>query len=97
MACNYLNPVCYYIHTRSSQPNLECLTRDFAYPLTILYIVLILIPISFFLIHNTSIIAEHNFKTFLSFCACHEYVLTQSTAYAEYGIHSRLVVFPSFP
>jgi len=45
--------------TRLSQPIRARGTPDFPYPLIIVYIILIVIVISFFLVHNSSIIAEH--------------------------------------
>ena len=47
----------------------------------------ILIPKFLFLVHNSTIIAEHKVK--LSFCIspCHDYKLTLSTAYTKYSIH----------
>ena len=49
----------------------------------ILHIVLIFIPISLFLVHNSIIIAEHKVKLSLSISPCHNYELTPSTAYTQ--------------
>jgi len=46
-----------------------------------------LFPISLFLVHNSTIIAEHSVKTLLTISPCHDYQLTPSTAYTEYSIH----------
>jgi len=87
MAGTSPNPACNYTDTKSSQPNQASRTPDFAYPLVILHIVLIFIPISLFLVHNSTIIAEHKVKSFLSISPCHDHELTPSTAYTEYSIH----------
>jgi len=44
-------------------------------------------PISLFLVHNSTIVAEHKVKLSLSISPCHDYELTPSTAYTEYSIH----------
>jgi len=73
----------------------------------ILHIVLIIIPIFLFHIHNSTIIAVHKVKSSLSISPCHdheftpstaytEYKHTPSTAYIEYSIHPMLFVFTSF-
>jgi hypothetical protein len=41
-------------------------------------------PISLFLVHNFTIIAEHKVKSSLSISPCHDHELTPSTAYTEY-------------
>jgi len=50
----------------------------------ILHIILIIIPISLFLIHNSTIIAEHKVKSSLSISPCHDHEFTLSTAYTKY-------------
>jgi len=52
-----------------------------------LHHILIVIPISLFLVHNSTIIAEHEVKSSLSISPCHDHELTTSTAYTEYSIH----------
>jgi hypothetical protein len=44
-------------------------------------------PPSFFLLLNSTFIAEHQFKSSLSISLCHDHELTLSTAYTEYSIH----------
>jgi len=44
-------------------------------------------PISLFLVHNSTIIAEHKVKSSLSISPCPDHQLTPSTAYTEYSIH----------
>ena len=90
------DPAFDYTYTTSSQPNQACRTPDSASPLIILHIVLIPIPISLFLIHNSTIIAEHKVKSSLSISPWHDHELTSSTAYTKYSIHPTLVVFRSF-
>jgi len=44
-------------------------------------------PPSLFLVHNCTIITEHNVKSSLPISPCHDHELTPSTAYTEYSIH----------
>ena len=44
-------------------------------------------PVSLFLIHNSTIIAEKKVQSSLSISSCHDHELTMSTAYAEYNVH----------
>jgi hypothetical protein len=81
------DPACSYRDTRSSQRNLGRHTPDFAYTLIFLHIVLNFIPISLFLVHNSTIIAEFTVQSFLSVSPCHDHGMTPSTAYTEYSIH----------
>jgi hypothetical protein len=106
------DPACNYIDTRSSQPNPASRTPDYSYPLIYSPSFSASSPISLFLVHNSTIIAEHKVKSSLSISPCHYHELapsiayteysihraqhTLSTAYAEYSIHPRLFVFPSF-
>jgi len=46
-----------------------------------------LYPPSLFLVHNSTIIAEHKVKSSLSISPCHDHELTLSTAYTEYSTH----------
>jgi len=43
-------------------------------------------PASYFLIHNSTIIVEHKFKTSISVCQSHDHELTRSTAYTQFTI-----------
>jgi len=87
MAGTSRDPVCSCTDTRSSQPNQARRTPDFAYLLIILHIILILILISLFLVHNPTIIAEYKVKSSLSISPCHDHELTPSIVYTEYSIH----------
>jgi len=78
---------CNYPDTRSSWPNQTSVTPDFAYALVILHIILISIPITLFLVHNSTNITERKVNSSLSISACHDHDLTPSTASAEYSIH----------
>jgi len=80
LACNYTD-------TWSSQPNQASRTPDFSYPLIFSTLFSSSSPISLFLIHNSTIIAEPTVKSSLSISVCHDHELTVSTAYAEYSIH----------
>jgi hypothetical protein len=78
---------CNYTDTRSSEPNQASHTRDFSYPLVSSASFSSSSPMSLFLAHNSTIIAEHNVKSSLSISQCHDHELTPSTAYTEYSIH----------
>ena len=80
------DPVCNYTDMRSSQLNQASCTSDFSYPL-IITSCSSSSPISLFLVHNSTIIAEHNVKSSLFISQCHDHELTPSTAYTEYSIH----------
>jgi len=71
---------------RSSLPNQPSCTPDFSYPLTSSTLFSSSSPISLFLVHNSTIIAEHRTKSSLSISPCHDHELTPSTAYTEYSI-----------
>jgi hypothetical protein len=88
------DPACNHTDTRSSQPNQASRTPDFSYPLVSSTSFSSSSPISLFLVHNSTIIAEHIVKSSLS--PCHDHELTPRTAYTEFSIHPRLFVFPSF-
>jgi len=90
------NPACTNTNTRSSQPNQASGTPDFSYPLVSSTSFSSSSPITLFLIHISTIIAEHKVRSSLSNSAWHDHELTPSTAYTEYSIHSRLFVIPSF-
>jgi len=87
---------CNYTDTRSSQPNPASRTPDYSYPLVPSPSFSSSSPISLFLVHNSTIIAEHKVKSSLSISPCHDHELTLSVAYTEYSIHPRFFVFPSF-
>jgi len=88
------NPACNNADTRWFQSNQGGRTPDFSYPLVITSFSSSS-PIPLFLIHNSTIIAEHKVKSSLSISPCHVQELTPSTAYTEYSIHARWFVFPS--
>jgi len=90
------DPACNPPDTRSSQPNQASRTPDFSYPLVSSTSFSSSSPISLFLVHNSTIIAEHKVKSSLSISPCHDHELTPRTAYTEFSIHPRLFVFPSF-
>jgi len=81
------DPACNYTDTWSSQPNLASRTPDFSYPLVSTTSFLSSSPISLFLVHNSTIIAEPKVKSSLSILQCHDHELIVSTAYAKYRIH----------
>jgi len=81
------DPVCIITNTRSSQPNQASRTPDFSYPLVSSTSYSSSSPISLFLIHISTIIAEHKVKSSLSISPWHDHELTPSTAYTEYSIH----------
>jgi len=72
---------------RSSQPNQASRSPDFPYPLVSSTSFSSSSPISLFLIHISTIIAEHKVKSSLSISPWHDHELTPSTAYTEYSIH----------
>ena len=81
------NPACNYNDGRSSQPNQASCTPGFSYPLVSSISFSSLSPIFLFLVHNSTIIAEHKVKSSLSVSPCHDHELTPSTAFTEYSIH----------
>jgi hypothetical protein len=81
------DPARNYTNTRSSQPNQANRTPDFSYPLVSSTSFSSSSPISLFLIHNSTIIAEQEVKLSLSISPCHDYELTPSLAYTEYSIY----------
>jgi len=64
---------------RSSQPNQASRTPDFSYSLVSSTSCSSSPPISLFLVHNSTIIAEHKVKSSLSISPCHNHELTLST------------------
>jgi len=87
MAGMSLHPACDYTDTRSSQPNQACSTWDYSYSLVSSPLFSSLSPISLFLVHNSTIIAEHKVKSSLSISPCHNHELTPSTAYTKYSVY----------
>jgi len=81
------DPACDYTDTRFSQPNQASRTPDFSFPLVSFTSFSSSSPISLFLVHNSTVIAEHKVKSSLSISPCHDHELTPSTAYTEYSIH----------
>jgi len=93
-ACNYTdtrsfqpNQECNYTDTRSSQPTQASRTPDFSNPLVSSTSFSSSSPISPFLVHNSTIIAEPKVKSSLSISPCHHHELTPSTANTKYSIH----------
>jgi len=93
------DPACNITDTRSSQPNQASCTPDFSYPLVSSTSFSSSSPIPLFLIHISTIIAEHKVRSSLSISAWNDHELTPSTAYTEYSIHrvqhpSKIVCHP---
>jgi len=82
MAIMRPDPACNNTDTRSSQLNQACHTPDFSYLLVSSTSFSSSSPISLFLVHNSSIIAEHKVKSSLSISPCHDHELT-----LKYSIH----------
>jgi len=80
MAGTSPDPACNNTDTRSSQPNQPSRTPDFSYPLVSSTSFSSSSPISLFLIHISTIIAEHKVKSSLSISPWHDHELTPSTA-----------------
>jgi len=74
------NPACNNTNTRSSQSYWASHTSDFSHPLIFFELFSSSSPISLFLIHNATIIAEFQVKSSLSVSACYDDELTLSTA-----------------
>jgi len=90
---------CNYTDTRSSQPNQASRTRDFSYPLVYSISFSSSSPISLFLVHNSTIITEHQVKSSLSISPCLDHELTPSKAYTKHCIqwvlhHPKIVCLP---
>jgi len=99
LACNNTNQ-------RSSQPNQASTILDMSYPLISSTSFSTSSTISFILVHNSTIIAEHKVMLFLSISSCPEQELTPntslhqvqhtpSTAYTKCIIHPGLIAFQS--
>jgi hypothetical protein len=80
------DPAFNYTNTRSFQPNQERFTPDFSYLIVSSTSFSCSSPISLFLIHYSTIIAEHKVKLFLYISPCHNRELEPSIAYAEYSM-----------
>jgi len=89
---------CNTTETKSSQPNKVSHTPDLTDSLLSSTSFSSSSPISLFLVHNSTIIAEHKVKSFISISPCHDHELTPSTSihrvphtpsttYTEYHIH----------
>ena len=81
------NPLGNNTKTRSSKRHQASRASDFSYQLVCSTVFSSLTHISLFLVHNSTIIAEHKDKSSLSISQCHDHKFTPSTAYAEYTIH----------
>jgi len=79
-ACNTPDP-------RSSYPNLPGHTPDFSYSLISSTLFSSSSPISLFLMHNSTIIAEHNVKSSISISPFHDSELTLCMPYTKCNIH----------
>jgi len=86
------DPACNSTDTRSSNLNQTSRTPDFSYPLVSSISFSSSFPSSPFLVHNSTIIAEHKVKSSLSISPCHDYELTPSTAYTAHCIIPRSTV-----
>jgi hypothetical protein len=82
-----LNPACRYTDMRPSPCNPASRTPDYPYPLESSPSFSSSSPISVFLIHNSTVIAEHKVKSSLTISPCHDHELAPSIAYTEYSIH----------
>ena len=71
----------------SSQPNRASHTTAFSYLLVASTSLSSSSSIFLLLVHNGTIIAEHNGLSFLCIYPFHDHVLTPSTVYTEYSIH----------
>jgi hypothetical protein len=103
---------CYHRNMWPSQPSQSSNTPDFPYLLVSCTSVSSSSTVSHILIYHSIMIAEHKDMLYLIMSQCHvhegipitaytEYSIhwvqhTLSTAYAWYGMHQRLSVFPSF-
>jgi len=92
------DPACNHTDTMSSKPNQPSCTCDFSYPLVSSISFSCSSPFFLFLVHNSTIIAEHKVESSLSISPYHDHELTPSTAlhwaqhtlsaaYTEYTIH----------
>jgi hypothetical protein len=81
------NPACNNTDSRSSQPNQASRTPDYSYPVVSSTSFSSSSPISLFLVHNSTIIAEHKVKSSLSISPCHDHKLAPSIAYTVYSMH----------
>jgi len=90
------DPACNTTDTRTSQPNQARRTPDFPFPL-VSTSCSSSSPISLFLVHNSTIIAEHIVMSSLSISPCRNHQLTLSTsiyqvqAYSEYKHTPKIV------
>jgi len=92
MAGTSPDPVCNSTKMRSSQPNQASCTPDISYPLVSTTSFSSSSHITPFLVHNSTLITEHNVKSSLTISPSHDHELTpstthtESTAYTEYRI-----------
>jgi len=87
MAVTSPNSACNYTHWQCSQPNQSSDSPDLSYLLVSSSSFLSPSPINLFLVHNSTIMAEHKVKSSLTISLCHDHELTQNTAYTEHNIH----------
>jgi len=89
------NLACHNTDTRSFQANQASHMSDLSYLLISSTSFLSASPISLFLVHNFTIIAENKVKSSLSVSPCHDHELTPCTAYTKYSNYQILFVFTS--
>jgi hypothetical protein len=81
------DPVCNHTDPRSSQPNQASRNSDRSNPFVLSTLFLSSSPIFLFLVHYSTIIAEHKVKLSLSILPCHDHELAPRIAYTEYSIY----------
>jgi len=82
--------LCNFNDTRSSEPQQATSESDVLHPLVTSTLYSSSSPISLFLVHNSTLIAEHKVKLSLLISLCHNHGLTpcrESTTYTEYFTH----------
>jgi len=75
------DPACNYSDSSSSHTKQGSRTPDFSYRLQSSTVFSSSSRISLFLVHNSTIITEHNVKSLLSISPCHDHEVRLSTAY----------------
>jgi hypothetical protein len=81
------NQTCNNSDSMSATPNKVSCTPCISYLLISSKLLSSSSSASLFLVHNSTIIADHKVKSSLSLSPCHHHALTLSTAYTEYSIH----------
>ena len=93
------DPGCNYTDMRLSQPNPASRTPEYLFQLVSSTSFSSSSQISLFVVHNSTIIAEHKVKSSLSLSPCHDHELAPSIAYTKYSIHqvqhpSKIICIP---